>query len=77
MKKDKLNLNDLKVTSFVTAKIKGGAFTDLIRTASGVCVCRTEDCEFKTSSGICVCDSEDCETQVACDLTNDCPIIKL
>lgn len=64
MKKKKLNLNELAVKSFVTSfdndgeshTIKGGA----IRTASGVCVCRTEDCE----------------TQVACDLTETCAPIK-
>ena len=26
-----------------------------------------------TASGICICETEDCETQVACDLTKTCP----
>ncbi|WP_221408099.1 pinensin family lanthipeptide [Fulvivirga imtechensis] len=67
MKKNKLTLNDLSVKSFVTSfepgsndTIKGGARSLNLCTASGVCVCRTEDCE----------------TQVACDLTNTCPPIK-
>lgn len=61
MKKEKLNLSSLKVTSFVTNQVKGGrVFTSIIRSNSGICICPTEDCE----------------TEVACDLTDDCPIVK-
>lgn len=71
MKNKKLNLNDLSVKSFITSfeedgrqTIKGGAkgaYTDRL-------LC--------TASGVCVCNSDDCETQVACDLTETCPPIK-
>ena len=29
-----------------------------------------------SASGVCICPSEDCDTQVACDLTDNCPIVK-
>ena len=61
MKKEKLSLNSLHVTSFVTNEVKGGRkFTTIIGTTSGICICK----------------SEDCETKVVCDLTDDCPIVK-
>lgn len=60
MKKKKLSLNDLSVKSFVTSfdenagvnTVKGGAKADY--TAKILC----------TASGVCVCPSEDCETQI-------------
>jgi hypothetical protein len=73
MKKKLLSLENLKVKSFVTSfndddglgTIKGG-FEKTPYTKKLVC----------TASGVCVCNTEVCETEVYCDVTNDCPIIK-
>ena len=63
MKKKKLNLGDLKVQSFVTSMdeksketVQGGARSEIVCSASGVCICQTEDCE----------------TEIGCDVTQNC-----
>ena len=61
MKKAKLDLSKIIVTSFVTEDVKGG---------------RKRTGPFRSHSAVCVCDSDDCETSVACDLTDDCPPIE-
>ncbi len=63
MKKKKLDLGKLEVKSFITSidekyikTVKGGSKTLNKRTEEIVC----------TASGVCVCKSEDCETHVLC-----------
>ena len=62
MKKQKLDLQQFTVKSFVTSMdeatketIQGGARSEVVCSASGVCICRTEDCE----------------TQISCDVTKN------
>ena len=62
MKKKKLGLEQLTVKSFVTSMddstketIQGGARSEIVCSASGVCICP----------------SEDCETQISCDVTEN------
>lgn len=75
MKKKKLNLNDLKVESFVTSitsskskTVKGGwnqAVDD-----SQHC---SEVCSYLCDASAGICPTEDCETQAACfDVSNFC-----
>ncbi len=73
MKKKKITLGQLEVKSFVTSMeddisqtIAGGAkhTRKNLCTASGVCVCQSEDCDYTeeivcTASGVCVCGTDD------------------
>lgn len=75
MKKKKITLGQLEIKSFVTSlednnsqTIAGGAKVAYTQrnlcTASGVCVCQSEDCDYTeqivcTASGVCVCKTED------------------
>jgi len=69
MKKKKLNLNDLKVESFVTSiggnksqTVKGGWIHQAVDNSDHC----SEVCSYLCEASAGICPSEDCETQVAC-----------